>query len=175
MYQYFIPFFFFFYYLFIFGCSGSSLLRGLFSSFGERGLLSSCGAWASHCSGFSCCRAWALGRTAFCRCGTRALVARGMWNLSGPGIQSCISRWIPIHCATKQVPSFFLTDEKIFHQINISDFVSVQHLMNVWVVFTLKLLWIVLLWIFTGTSLYKEIHSGHTFRTGVAGSFENYV
>ena len=25
------------------------------------GLLSSCGVWASHCSGFSCCGAWALG------------------------------------------------------------------------------------------------------------------
>ena len=29
----------------------------------ERGLLSSCGAWASHCGGFSCCRASALGHT----------------------------------------------------------------------------------------------------------------
>ena len=26
-----------------------------------------------------------------------------------------------------------------------------------------------------GTSLYKEIHSGHTSRSGVAGLFENYV
>ena len=25
------------------------------------GLLSSCGAWSSHCSGFSCCGLWALG------------------------------------------------------------------------------------------------------------------
>ena len=39
-------------YLFIFGCTGSSLLLGLFSS---------CGAWASSCSGFSCCGAQALG------------------------------------------------------------------------------------------------------------------
>ena len=44
------------YYLFIFGCTGSSLLRGLFCS-----LLSSYGVWASHCSGFSCCGAQALG------------------------------------------------------------------------------------------------------------------
>ena len=42
----------------IFGWAGSSLLCGLFSSCGETGLLlSSCGPWASHCSGFSCCRA----------------------------------------------------------------------------------------------------------------------
>ena len=32
-----------------------------FSSCGQQGLLSSCGAWASHCSGFPCCRAQAPG------------------------------------------------------------------------------------------------------------------
>ena len=32
-----------------------------FSSCGKRGILSSCNAWASHCSVFSCCGAWALG------------------------------------------------------------------------------------------------------------------
>ena len=32
-----------------------------FSSCSERGLLSSCGVQAFHCSGFSCCRAQALG------------------------------------------------------------------------------------------------------------------
>ena len=31
-----------------------------FSSCGKWRLLSSCGAWASHCRGFSCCGAWAL-------------------------------------------------------------------------------------------------------------------
>ena len=31
-----------------------------FSGCGEQGLLSSCGAQASDCSGFSCCRAGAL-------------------------------------------------------------------------------------------------------------------
>ena len=40
-----------------------------FSSRGERGLLSSCGARASHCGGFSCRRAQALGLSNF---GTRA-------------------------------------------------------------------------------------------------------
>ena len=43
-------------YLFIcFGCVGSSLLHGLFPSCskGKKGLLSSCSAQASHCSGFS--------------------------------------------------------------------------------------------------------------------------
>ena len=36
-------------------------MHSLFSSFGKWGLLSSCGVWASCCSGFSCCGALALG------------------------------------------------------------------------------------------------------------------
>ena len=39
---------------------GLCCCRRAFSSCRERGLLSSCGARASHCSGFSCCRTWAL-------------------------------------------------------------------------------------------------------------------
>ena len=31
-----------------------------FSSCGEPGATHRCGAWASHCGGFSCCGAWAL-------------------------------------------------------------------------------------------------------------------
>ena len=57
-------FFQFYFYLFILDCAGSSLLCGLFSSGGERRLFSSCGSRASHCSGSSRCRAWALGCTA---------------------------------------------------------------------------------------------------------------
>ena len=57
--------------LFSFGCAGSSLLRWLFSSCGERGLLSSCSVWlliavASHCD------TWALGYTGFRSCCTWA-------------------------------------------------------------------------------------------------------
>ena len=65
-----------------------------------------CGAWASHCGGFSCCGAWVLGtwasvvvtrRLSNCgsralehrlsSCGTRAYLLRGMWDLSGPGLE----------------------------------------------------------------------------------------
>ena len=65
-----------------------------------------CGARASHCSGFSCCRAQALGAQASvvvvrglsscgswaleCRlstCGTRAQPLRGMWDLPRPGLE----------------------------------------------------------------------------------------
>ena len=38
----------------------SLLLRGPFPSCREWGLLSLCGAQASHCGGFSCCGVWAL-------------------------------------------------------------------------------------------------------------------
>ena len=46
---------------FIFGCVGSSLLRAGFPLVAVSGSYSSLGVWASHCGGFSCCRAWALG------------------------------------------------------------------------------------------------------------------
>ena len=45
-------------YLFYFGCAEPSLRHELFSSCGELGLLSSCGAQASRCSAFSRCGAW---------------------------------------------------------------------------------------------------------------------
>ena len=45
------------------------LVLRLFSSCSEQGLLSSWGAWASHCGGFSCCRAQALGLSGFSSCG----------------------------------------------------------------------------------------------------------
>ena len=53
-------------YLFIiFGRTGSLLLCGLFSSCSKRGLLSSCGAQASHCGSFYSCQAQALGCLGF--------------------------------------------------------------------------------------------------------------
>ena len=46
---------------FIFGCVGSSLLHAGFLQLWRVGATLHCGARASHCSGFSCCRAWPLG------------------------------------------------------------------------------------------------------------------
>ena len=65
-----------------------------------------CGARVSHCGGFSCCRAQALGAQAsvavprrLSSCGSRALEHRlsscgtwaqllcGMWDLPGPGLE----------------------------------------------------------------------------------------
>ena len=47
--------------VFFFGCAESLLLGQLFSSCDKQGPLSTCGAQASDCGGFSSCRAWALG------------------------------------------------------------------------------------------------------------------
>ena len=84
-----------------------------------------CGARASHCGDFSCCRARALGAQAsvvvargLSRCGSRALerrlsscgtwaqLLRGMWECSRTRARTCvpcIGRWILNHCATREV------------------------------------------------------------------------
>ena len=59
-------------FLFIYDCTGSSLLLVGFSS---------CGPWASHYGGFSCCRAQAPGHEGFSSWGAWAELPRGMWNL----------------------------------------------------------------------------------------------
>ena len=69
------------------------------------GILSNCNLRASHCSGFSCCKVWALGAQAsvamaggLSSWGSQALEHRlnscvwasllcGMWDLPGPGIK----------------------------------------------------------------------------------------
>ena len=69
-------------YIYFFGCARSLLLCRLFSSFDELGLLSSCGAGASHCNGFSCWGAQALEHTTFSSC--RAF-SRSMSGLKSTG------------------------------------------------------------------------------------------
>ena len=59
-------------FIYLFGHAESSVQHGLFSSCGKRGLLSSWGARASHCDGFSSCGTQALGCSGFSRCGTWA-------------------------------------------------------------------------------------------------------
>ena len=65
-----------------------------FSDSGEWGGAVCCGAWASHCAGFSCFRAQALGAWAseataygLRSCGPWTFTAHGMWNLPRPGIR----------------------------------------------------------------------------------------
>ena len=57
----------------VFGCAGSLLLHRLFSNFSKEGFLSACGVQASHCGGFSCWGAQALGHLGFSSCDLRAL------------------------------------------------------------------------------------------------------
>ena len=92
--------------LFIYGCTGSSLLHTGFLQLWRAGATLRCGAQASHCGIFSCCGAQALGMRASvvaarrlsccgsqaleCRlssCGPRAQLLRGMWDLPGPGLE----------------------------------------------------------------------------------------
>ena len=68
------------------GCAESSLLHGLFSSYGERGLFSSCGAQASHCGGFSW-GAHALEYASFNSC-SRWAQQLWLWAL-GDRLSSC--------------------------------------------------------------------------------------
>ena len=58
--------------LFIFGCAGSLL---------QCTALCSCSRAFSSCGDFSCCGAWALGRSGFRSRGTRAQLPWGMWNM----------------------------------------------------------------------------------------------
>ena len=53
----------------------------------EQGLLSGCSAQGSHCGGFPCCEAQALGHVSFSSCGTGPSLLCNMWNLPRPGIE----------------------------------------------------------------------------------------
>ena len=96
-----IFFLFNFIYLFIFGCAGSLLLRGPFSSSRAQGSLSSC-AEVSHCGGFLCCRAWAPGaRPQWLWC--TGLVAPQPWDLPRSGIKP-MSPALPVRFFTTEPP-----------------------------------------------------------------------
>ena len=70
-----------------YGCAGS------FFSCGEWELLSSCCAQASHCSGLSCCRTWALGTQASIAVlhGFSYSLARGIFL--DQGLNPCPQHW----------------------------------------------------------------------------------
>ena len=69
----------------------SSLLCGLFSSWGDLELLSSCGAQASHRGGFSCFIAWAPEHRPV-SCGSRVCCSKAC-GISGQGSDPCL-----LHC-----------------------------------------------------------------------------
>ena len=67
-------FFFLIIYLFVFDCTRTWSLCGLFSS---------CGVRASHCGGFSCCAAWARASVVG-HVGSTAQLLPGTWDLPNP-------------------------------------------------------------------------------------------
>ena len=76
------------------------------SSCSKWGLLSNCGAWASHCSSFSCYGAQALRQVGFSSCGTQVYLLHGMWDLPGPGIESvspALTEGFSEHWTTREV------------------------------------------------------------------------
>ena len=88
-----------------FGCPGSWLLcLGFFSSCRVETPLH-CGTRASHCHGFSCCRAKALEHR-LSGCGRTDLVApqnmKSSWTRDRTYVP-CIGRWMLIHCTTREV------------------------------------------------------------------------
>ena len=104
-----IFFFFLKVYLFVFSYGGSSSLMWAFSSCGEQGLFSSCGVRASHCSGFSCCRAGAPGTWApelWCT----DLVA--LQHVGSSQTRDQTARQILNHCTTKEALHFHFFNVK---------------------------------------------------------------
>ena len=88
-------------------------------SCGEWGLLSSCGVWASHNSGFSCCRAWALDVQVSVVAAPR-LSSCAAWAQLLPSIPSCFpdqgSNPCPQHWQVDSCP--------LYHQGNSPSFLT---------------------------------------------------
>ena len=90
-----------------------------FSSCDKRGPVSSSVAQSSHCSGFSCCIACALGRSAFSSCSAwpQWLCCMGLdalWHVEPSQTRdrtliSCMGTWALSHWSTGEVPCFPLS------------------------------------------------------------------
>ena len=84
------------------GCVESSLLHWNFLWCSKLGLLSRCGARASHCSGLSRCGAWTLGRACgLSSCGTGHV--ESSWTRDGTHVL-CVGRRIFNHWTTREAP-----------------------------------------------------------------------
>ena len=108
----------------MFSCAGSSLLHGLFSS---------CAVQASHCGGFSCCKAWDLGWVGFITCSSQALEHRlnncGCSTACGifPDQESnpCILHWQAYSSPLSHQgrPILFIFESLLWNPQNESDYV----------------------------------------------------
>ena len=98
-----------------------------FSGYSKWGLLSNGSARASHCAGFSCCRAWALGCLGFSKWGVwdqqlwcTSLVAT--WHVKSSQTRDqtcvpCIGRWLLNHWTTTEVPRLANLIKKWSHSV----------------------------------------------------------
>ena len=77
----------FIYLLLFWGCVGSSLLHAGFLYLRRAGATPHRGVWVSHCRGFSCCRARALGTRA------SVVVARGLRSCGSWALEHRLSSW----------------------------------------------------------------------------------
>ena len=83
----------------------------VFSSCSDCGATLLCGMWASHCSGLSCYRAWALGTWVSVQLWLAGLVAP--WHVRSSQTRDrtcvpCIGRWVPIHQGSISPYPYFL-------------------------------------------------------------------
>ena len=115
-FSFFIHFFFLFkiYLILVLAVLGLNGYVQAFSSCSEQGLLSGCSEWASHCGGFSWCRAQVLG------CTGPGVDAHRLSCLMEPGVKSvfpCIARQILNHWTTREAPhSFFIYELKYIYK-----------------------------------------------------------
>ena len=117
------------FYLFIFDSVGSLLLLCHFSPVEVSGATLCRGAWAPHCSDFSCCGSRTPGHAGCSSCSLWAqdvtpyfgAQAQWLWPTGSVALQhagsswtwdwtrvSCIGRWILYHWATKEAQVYFL-------------------------------------------------------------------
>ena len=92
-------------YIYILAVLGLCCCMWAFSSCGEQRLLSSCGAWAPHCCGFSCCRTWAQSLWL-----TGLVALRPVWSswTRDRTCVPCIGRQILNHWTIREVLNWFL-------------------------------------------------------------------
>ena len=117
----------FFTFTFIFGCAGSSLLHMSFFQLWQMGATLHFYAWASHCGGFSGCRArlqgtWAsvVGTWSLQTVVHRLSCSMAYRILTDQGSNPClIGRWILNRCTTREVLnlSLLLMPSK-YHQLS---------------------------------------------------------
>ena len=109
-------------------CAGTSLLCGLFSTCGEKGLLSSCDGRAFQFGSFSCYRARALEHAGISGCslwlystGSIAVVHRLSYSEAcGIFLDPCIGRQILYHWATRKAQEKILLGLILIWQVGVS-------------------------------------------------------